>query len=129
MVLQSYLRFNLLYLPVISWLSEFTQTNKRVEVKPQTTIDNELITEAQKGNQKAIAALMQKYQKSVYHLILRIVKNSEDAEKLVHESFARAFANMSQYSSQFSYSTWLFKIASNTSIDFLRRKRIEELAA
>jgi RNA polymerase sigma-70 factor (ECF subfamily) len=100
-----------------------------VEVKPQTTIDNELITEAQKGNQKAIAALMQKYQKSVYHLILRIVKNSEDAEKLVHESFARAFANMSQYSSQFSYSTWLFKIASNTSIDFLRRKRIEELAA
>lgn len=100
-----------------------------MEVKPQTTIDNELITEAQKGNQKAIAALMQKYQKSVYHLILRIVKNSEDAEKLVHESFARAFANMNQYSSQLSYSTWLFKIASNTSIDFLRRKRIEELAA
>ena len=71
---------------------------------------------------------MQKYQKSVYHVILKIVKNKEDAEDLTIESFAKAFDNLEQYSSNFAFSTWLYKIASNTSIDLLRKKRIEKIS-
>lgn len=80
------------------------------------------------GNQKAFASLMQKYQKSVYHVILKIVKNKEDAEDVMIESFAKAFDNIHQYSSQFAFSTWLYKIASNTSIDLLRKKRIAQVS-
>ncbi|MFN8284994.1 MAG: sigma-70 family RNA polymerase sigma factor [Chitinophagales bacterium] len=98
-----------------------------MEVNSYNTTDNLLVSEAQKGNPKAFASLMQKYQKPVYHVILKIVKDKKVAEDLMIESFAKAFDNMQQYSSQFSYSTWLFKIASNTSIDFLRKQRMEAL--
>ncbi|MBK8351154.1 MAG: sigma-70 family RNA polymerase sigma factor [Chitinophagales bacterium] len=99
-----------------------------MEIKSHNTIDNDLISDAKNGRQKAFASLMQKYQKSVYHVILKIVKNKEDAEDLTIETFAKAFDNLEQYSEKFAFSTWLFKIASNTSIDMLRKKRIEQVS-
>lgn len=71
---------------------------------------------------------MEKYRKSIYHLILKIVKTPEDAEDLMIESFAKAFDRLDQYSSDFAFSTWLYKIASNTCIDFLRKKSIDKIS-
>ena len=88
----------------------------------------QLLEEAKKGEQKAFTALMEKYRKSVYHLILKIVKSPEDAEDLMIETFAKAFDKIDQYSSDFAFSTWLYRIASNTCIDFLRRKSIDKVS-
>lgn len=99
-----------------------------MEIKNHNTIDNELLSAAKNGDQKAYTALMEKYQKSVYHLILKIVKSPEDAEDLMIETFSKAFDKLEQYSPDFAFSTWLYKITSNTCIDFLRKKSIEKVS-
>ena len=99
-----------------------------MEVKSHNRIDNELLTAAKNGDQKAYTALMEKYKKSIYHMILKIVKSPEDAEDLMIETFAKAFDRLEQYSTDFAFSTWLYKITSNTCIDFLRKKSIEKVS-
>lgn len=87
--------------------------------------DLDLIELAKQDDQRAYAELLERYRKSVYFLILRIVKTPEDAEDLTYVTFAKAFKNLSKYVPTHGFSTWLFKIASNTSIDFLRKKSID----
>ncbi|MFN8238861.1 MAG: sigma-70 family RNA polymerase sigma factor [Chitinophagales bacterium] len=99
-----------------------------MELKGQHTQDNQLITRAGMGDQKAFTALLDKYRNAVFHIILKIVKTPEDAEDLTIETFAKAFDRLDQYSPEYAFSTWLFKIASNTSIDFLRRKSIDKVS-
>ncbi len=99
-----------------------------MEVKNHNRIDSQLLIAAKNGDQKAYTSLMEKYRKSIYHLILKIVKTPEDAEDLMIESFAKAFDRLDQYSSDFAFSTWLYKIASNTCIDFLRKKSIDKIS-
>ncbi len=99
-----------------------------MEIKSHNSIDNELLIAAKDGDQKAYTALMEKYRNSVYHLILKIVKSPEDAEDLMIETFSKAFDRLDQYSPEFAFSTWLYKIASNTCIDFLRKKSIDKIS-
>ncbi|MBS1638139.1 MAG: sigma-70 family RNA polymerase sigma factor [Bacteroidetes bacterium] len=75
------------------------------------------------GDQKAYAELMHRYRESVYFMMLKMVNNKDDAEDLTIEAFGRAFKRLSQYTPNFAFSTWLFKIASNNAIDFLRNKK------
>ena len=95
-------------------------------MKSHNKIDLGLLEDAKRGDQKAYTALMEKYRDSVYYLIIKIVKSPEDAEDLMIESFAKAFDRLDQYSPEFAFSTWLFKITSNTCIDFLRKKGIDK---
>lgn len=76
-----------------------------------------------KGDQKAYAELMHRYQESVYFMMMKMCNNKDDAEDLTIEAFGRAFKKLEQYNPDFAFSTWLFKIASNNAIDFLRRKK------
>ena len=76
-----------------------------------------------KGDQKAYAELLQRYQESVYFMMMKMCSNKDDAEDLTIEAFGRAFKKLEQYNPDFAFSTWLFKIASNNAIDFLRRKK------
>lgn len=87
--------------------------------------DLELIEHARCDDQRAYAELLERYRKSVYFLILKIVKAPEDAEDLTYVTFTKAFRNLDKYVPTHGFSTWLFKIASNTSIDFLRKKSID----
>jgi RNA polymerase sigma-70 factor (ECF subfamily) len=84
-----------------------------------------LVEEAKKGNQAAYAELMDRYRDSIYFTMLKMVKNTDDADDLTIEAFGKAFNRLEQYSPSFAFSTWLFKIASNNSIDFIRKKRIQ----
>ena len=84
-----------------------------------------LVEEAKKGNQSAYAELMDRYRDSIYFTMLKMVKNTDDADDLTIEAFGKAFNRLEQYSPSFAFSTWLFKIASNNSIDFIRKKRIQ----
>lgn len=99
-----------------------------MEISANKQDDLQWIAAAKVGNQKAFTVLMEKYQKSTYHVILKIVKSPEDTEDLVIETFSKAFDNIDKYSPEFAFSTWLYKIASNTCIDFLRKKSIEKIS-
>ena len=87
--------------------------------------DYKLVQEAlHKGNQKAYAELMGRYRDSVYFMLLKMVNNKDDADDLTIEAFGKAFKRLSQYTPNYAFSTWLFKIASNNCIDFIRRKKM-----
>ena len=75
------------------------------------------------GDQKAYAELMQRYKDSIYFMLLKMVNNRDDADDLTIEAFGKAFKNLHQYTPDYAFSTWLFKIATNNCIDFIRRKR------
>jgi RNA polymerase sigma factor (sigma-70 family) len=79
-------------------------------------------------DQRAYTELMGRYKDSVYFMLLKMVNNSDDAEDLTIETFSKAFKRLDQYTPQFAFSTWLFKIASNHSIDFIRKKRIRAVS-
>lgn len=76
-----------------------------------------------KSDQKAYAELLHRYRESVYFTMLRMCNNKDDAEDLTIEAFGRAFKRLEQYTPTYAFSTWLFKIASNNAIDFLRNKK------
>ncbi|MBK7966339.1 MAG: sigma-70 family RNA polymerase sigma factor [Bacteroidetes bacterium] len=75
------------------------------------------------GDQKAYAELMARYKDSIYYMLLKMVNNRDDAEDLTIEAFGKAFRNINQYTPDYAFSTWLFKIATNNCIDFIRKKR------
>jgi RNA polymerase sigma-70 factor (ECF subfamily) len=76
------------------------------------------------ADQKAYAELMGRYRDSVYFMLLKMVNNKDDADDLTIEAFGKAFKRLSQYTPTYAFSTWLFKIASNNCIDFIRRKKM-----
>jgi len=82
-----------------------------------------LVQKARTGDQKAYAELLGRYRDAIYFMLLKMVNNPSDAEDLTIEAFGKAFKNISQYTPNFAFSTWLFKIATNNCIDFIRKKR------
>jgi RNA polymerase sigma factor (sigma-70 family) len=85
--------------------------------------DYQLVLLARDGDQKSYAELLGRYKDAIYFMLLKMVNNKSDAEDLTIEAFGKAFKNIEQYSPSFAFSTWLFKIASNNCIDFLRKKK------
>ncbi|HNW71196.1 MAG TPA: sigma-70 family RNA polymerase sigma factor [Bacteroidales bacterium] len=80
------------------------------------------------GDQKAYAELMGFYKDAIYFLLLKMTNNQDDADDLTIEAFGKAFKKLDQYTPDYAFSTWLFKIASNNCIDFIRRKKVEVLS-
>jgi RNA polymerase sigma factor (sigma-70 family) len=89
--------------------------------------DYKLVVQAvERGDQKAYAELMNNYRDSLFYMLLKMTNNTTDAEDLTIEAFGKAFRNLSQYSPDYAFSTWLFRIAANNCIDYLRKsKRIQ----
>lgn len=79
-------------------------------------------------DQKAYAKLMSLYRDSIYFMLLKMISNKDDAEDLTIEAFGKAFIRLHQYTPTYAFSTWLFRIASNNCIDFLRKKRMNLLS-
>lgn len=91
--------------------------------------DVELVKKAvDQSDQSAYAELLDRYKESVYYLLLKMVNNKDDAEDLTIEAFGKAFKNIEQYTPNFAFSTWLFRIATNNCIDFIRKKRAVTLS-
>jgi RNA polymerase sigma factor (sigma-70 family) len=86
--------------------------------------DLEIIELALKGEEKAFAELLNRYQDSIYFLLLKKIGNENDAEDLTMETFGKAFNNLAQYTPVYAFSTWLFRIAINNCIDFVRKRKI-----
>lgn len=91
----------------------------------RATEDYELIKNALNNNNQAYSVLMERYRDAIFHTMLKMVRNNEDAEDLTIEAFGKAFQKLPSYSPSFAFSTWLFKIASNNCIDFIRKQRMK----
>ncbi|MFO7827900.1 MAG: sigma-70 family RNA polymerase sigma factor [Bacteroidales bacterium] len=85
--------------------------------------DYKLVRLAVKGDEKAYAELLGRYKDAIYYMLLKMVNNKSDAEDLTIEAFGKAFKNLAQYTPNYAFSTWLFKIATNNCIDFIRKKK------
>jgi RNA polymerase sigma factor (sigma-70 family) len=91
--------------------------------------DFELVRKAvENGDQKAFAELLEQYRDPIHYLLLKMVNNREDAEDLTIETFAKAFKNLPNFRPDYAFSTWLFRIATNAGIDFLRKKKLKTLS-
>ncbi|MFM7195076.1 MAG: sigma-70 family RNA polymerase sigma factor [Bacteroidota bacterium] len=86
--------------------------------------DFKLVDRAVGGDEKAYALLLQRYRRAVYHMILKMVRNVDDAEDLTIEAFGKAFRSLHRFKKDFTFSTWLFRIATNNSIDFIRKRKL-----
>jgi RNA polymerase sigma-70 factor (ECF subfamily) len=74
------------------------------------------------GDQKAYAELLNNYRDSLYFMLLKMTNDPVDAEDLTIEAFGKAFKNLHQYTLDYAFSTWLFRIAANNCIDYLRKR-------
>jgi RNA polymerase sigma-70 factor (ECF subfamily) len=100
------------------------EVTKDNSLSSKALLDIELVQKAKHGDQRAYAELLERYRDSIYYTLLKMVNNASDAEDLTIEAFGKAFKNIRQYTENFAFSTWLFKIASNNAIDFMRKKKL-----
>mgnify|MGYP001111561961 CR=1 FL=1 len=99
------------------------EVNKNLSDKAKK--DLELVEKAKKGDQAAFTAIMGRYREPIYYLCLKMIRNESDAEDLSIEAFEKAFKKLKQYTPQYAFSTWLFRIATNHCIDFIRKKKLK----
>ena len=88
-----------------------------------TESDAALVARAVAGAQDAYSVLVQRYQRSVFNLIVRMVRDPGEAEDLAQDAFVKAFRRLRTFDPQYRFASWLLKIAHNTAIDYLRRRR------
>tara|TARA_B100001113_G_C20857455_1_gene512417 strand:+ start:54 stop:671 length:618 start_codon:yes stop_codon:yes gene_type:complete len=101
--------------------------SKKIEIShlsEKAKKDYQLVLKATEDkDQQAFAQLMERYKDAIYYMLLKMVNNNDDAEDLTIEAFGKAFNRLNQYTPSYAFSTWLFKIATNNCIDFLRKKK------
>ncbi|MCB9361365.1 MAG: sigma-70 family RNA polymerase sigma factor [Flavobacteriales bacterium] len=94
-------------------------------LSPKAQIDFDLVVKARDlQDERAYAELMTKYRDSIFFMMLKMVKNNDDADDLTIEAFGKAFNRLHQYTPNYAFSTWLFRIATNNCIDFIRKKKM-----
>lgn len=91
--------------------------------------DYEIVQRAvQYKEERAYAELMNRYKEAIFNMMLKMVHNREDADDLTLEAFGKAFSKLATYTPRYAFSTWLFKIAINNCIDFIRKKKLNMLS-
>ena len=90
--------------------------------------DQQVVVFAQEGREDAYRELIKRYERPVFSLIYRMVRDNETAEDLAQETFIKVLNNIDRYRPEFKFSSWLFKIANNITIDHLRRRQIDTIS-
>ena len=84
-----------------------------------------VIARARRGEESAFAELLRRYRAPVFNLCLRMLKNRDDAEDIAQEVFVKVFGMLERYDERYAFRSWIFKIAANQSIDFIRKNRVK----
>jgi len=100
----------------------------REDASESSLQDDVLVKRAKDGEERAYQQLVQKYERALQFHILKMIKDSSKTEDLVQESFVKAFENLSRYNTDYAFSTWLYRIATNHTIDYLRKKKLQTLS-
>jgi RNA polymerase sigma-70 factor (ECF subfamily) len=87
--------------------------------------DADWVLKAKKGNEHAFRKLMDKYQKGLDFHISKMLRDRSLLEDLIQEIFIKAYKNLKTYNPDYAFSTWLYRIATNHTIDYLRKKKLE----
>ncbi|MFL5573852.1 MAG: RNA polymerase sigma factor [Gemmatimonadaceae bacterium] len=90
--------------------------------------DQQVVVFAQEGREDAYRELVKRYERPVFSLIYRMVRDNETAEDLAQETFIKVLNNIDRYRPEFKFSSWLFKIANNVAIDHLRRRQLDTIS-
>ena len=90
--------------------------------------DKELASLAAKGRQAAFGELLRRYQRPIFSLVFRMVRDRSLAEDLAQEAFIRAFSAVGSYDPRYKFSSWIFKIANNHTIDHLRKRKLDTVS-
>ncbi len=102
--------------------------NNITQLSAKAREDYDLVQLAIAGNQSAYTALHDRYRTSVFHHMLKMVNNRDDAADLTMEAFSKAFRKLASYAPHYAFSTWLFRIAINNAIDHIRKKKLHLLS-
>ncbi len=90
--------------------------------------DQDVVEQARAGSEPAYRELIRRYERPVFSLIYRMVRDRELAEDLAQETFVKVLNALASYRPEFKFSSWIFKIANNAAIDHLRRRQLETLS-
>jgi RNA polymerase sigma-70 factor (ECF subfamily) len=90
--------------------------------------DADVVRLAQQGREAAFRELVRRYERPVFSLVFRMVRDRETAEDLAQDAFIKVLNHIDKYSPEFKFSSWLFKIANNVAIDWMRRKRLDTVS-
>jgi len=90
--------------------------------------DADVVRLAQEGRELAFRELVRRYERPVFSLVYRMVRDRETAEDLAQDAFIKVLNHIDRYSPEFKFSSWVFKIANNVAIDHLRRRRLDTVS-
>jgi RNA polymerase sigma-70 factor, ECF subfamily len=90
--------------------------------------DADVVALARKGREAAYRELIRRYERPVFSLIFRMVRDRETSEDLAQDTFIKVLNNVDRYRAEFKFSSWLFKIANNVAIDYLRKRQIDTVS-
>ena len=108
--------------------SHNSEHTTRQDASSSSLQDDHWVVLAVKGDEKAYSELTQKYQKPLYFHVCKMIRNPDFAEDLVQDIFLKAFKSLKNYKNDYAFSTWLYRIATNHTIDYLRKKKLETLS-
>jgi RNA polymerase sigma factor (sigma-70 family) len=87
--------------------------------------DSLLIQSALKGDDQAYRRLMAKYHDAIFNFVYRMIHDRQQVEDLTQEAFIKAFGSLKNFNEEFAFSTWLYKIATNNCIDYIRKRKLQ----
>src|ERR671933_723635 len=90
--------------------------------------DADVVALAQQGREAAFRELIRRYERPVFSLIYRMIRDRELAEDLAQDTFIKVLNHIDRYRPEFKLSSWLFKIANNVAIDYLRKRQLETIS-
>ena len=90
--------------------------------------DADVVALAQQGRDRAFRELVRRYERPVFSLIYRMVRDREASEDLAQDSFVKVLNHLDRYRPEFKFSSWIFKIANNVAIDFLRKRQLDTVS-
>src|SRR5437868_14473389 len=93
-----------------------------------STTDQDVIRWAREGHERAYRELVRRYERPIFALLFRMVRDRELAEDLAQETFVKALNAIDSYRPEFKFSSWIFKIGNNAAIDHLRRRELDTLS-
>ena len=93
-------------------------------MSPWTDINYATVQHILHNDKEAFSQILERYDDQIYYHILKIVHNKEDARDLTNDAFAKAYLNLKLFKPKYKFNSWLYRIATNTAIDFLRKEKL-----